>query len=156
MAEYNTWDSFLNATERNINIAFENISNIAVELWQKEVEDKFYNKYNPSEYDRSYQTLESIRVLNISKLPNGQISIEIGYDISKIKTFTYMGLTSGIERQGHNQPEMQQTYIEDGFSGYGVDRDGSHALEYMLKYVNGNDFKVIFAKELRKSGYILK
>ena len=156
MAEYVDWDSFLNAVEEDIEESFWKISDTIIEIWKREVEDKFYGLYNPSEYIRDYQTLDSIRMLNVSKNINGQIEIEIGYDTSLIHTSTYIGKQSGLERERHSDPSMQPIYVEEGFFGYGVEREGSHALEYMLKYIKGNDFKALFANELRKLGYILK
>lgn len=157
MTEYSNWDSFFNAVEKDIDKAFELVSDKVVEIWKREVEDKFYGAYNPTkEYVRDYETLDSIRTLNISKNSNGNIEVEIGYDTSLIHTSTYIGKKSGLERERHSDPELQPYLVEYGFEGYGVEREGSHAFEYMLKYVKGNDFKALFANELRKLGYTLK
>lgn len=157
MVEYNMWDSFLNAVEKDIDKAFESVSDKVVEIWKREVEDKFYGAYTPTkEYVRDYETLDSIRTLNISKNTNGQLEIEIGYDISLIHTSNYIGKKTGIERERHSDPSLQPYLVEYGFEGYGIEREGSHAFEYMLKYVKSNDFKALLANELRKLGYILK
>lgn len=156
MVDYSDWDSFLNAVDKDIEISFEKISQIAVEIWKREVEDKFYGVYSPVEYDRNYQTLDSIRVIKISKNTNGYFEIEIGYDISLITTSNYTGKRSGLERERHSNPELQPYLVEYGFEGFGIDREGSHAFEYMLGYVKSDDFKALLSNELRKLGYILK
>lgn len=156
MVEYNTWDSLFEILDRDIQVSFENVSDQIVKLWKQLVEENFYS-YNPSEYVRSFQSLDAISITNIRKLPNGMTEIEIGYDISKIKTFTYTGMSTGMERTGHENPSEMPMYIEGGFEmPNGAYHDGARAYDWLVKYIKGNDFKALLANELRKLGYILK
>ena len=84
-------------------------------MWKNLVYKNFYRAYpNPVEYDRSMDTLNSITIIDIVKTPRGTV-VSIGYDISLIKSFTYTGLLTGLERQGHTQPDLQPFYVEEGF-----------------------------------------
>ena len=156
MANYSTYDSLFKAINRDIQVSFEHMSNQIVKLWKTLVEENFYS-YNPSEYRRSFQSLDSISVLSIKKSKSGNIEVEIGYDISKIKTFTYTGISSGMERIGHENPSEIPMFVEEGFEMInGKFHDGAKAYEWLIKYIKGNDFKALFSNELKKMGYTLK
>ena len=37
-----------------------------------------------------------------------------------------------------------------------LNQNGARAYDWLVKYINGNDFKALLANELRKLGYVLK
>lgn len=156
MTDYSDWDSFLNAFDKDIETSFENTSYKIVELWKQLVEENFYN-YDNKLYERTWESLDSICVLKFSKNTNGQVEIEIGYDVSKIKFYDMS--SKGLWNK-HQNPEMMPNLIEYGwnnmYQGIRTEHHGAEAYEYLLKYVNSEDFRALFANELRKLGYTLK
>lgn len=154
---YDTFEALFNSIDRSLEISTITISNKIRDMWKLLVYKNFYQAYpNPIEYDRSMDTLNSITVINVSKTKKGIIA-SIGYDISLINPFTYSGLSTGMERQGHTQPELQPQFVEHGFSykfgNIEGEREGSGAFEQMLKLVTSQEFVNMFERELIKMGY---
>ena len=148
---YDTYDALFKRMEEDIGEALMNVSNQLIEIWKELVQINFYDRFEPQVYSRSYQSLDAISLLTINKSANGY-EITMGYDESKINT--YEATSNGYTYTAHENPELQGGYLESGFvMNNGVRREGAHALEEMLKYVNSRDFKALFENECRKLGY---
>lgn len=154
MPDYNDYESLFKAINRDIQVATENVSDQIVKLWKNLVEKNFYN-YDNQIYSRTWETLDSICILNIKKDSNGHITIEMGYDESKIKFYPEEDGMWNKHGEG-----FTSNLIEDGwnhyYKGIRTQHHGAKALEYLMKYVNSSDFKTLFSNELRKLGYTLK
>lgn len=147
---YDTYDSLFARMEEDIGEALMNVSNQLTDIWKELVQAQFYDKYEPRYYERTWETLESISLMSVDKMSDGY-EISISYDDSKIHTYN---VTYPYSYTKHEHPEMQGQMIEKGFMmNNGVYRQGAHALEDMIKYVNSKDFKVLFENECRKLGY---
>lgn len=156
MSDCYTFEQLFELIEKDISKSIDKVSEQVMNIWKQLVEDRWYGTYSPTEYIRSFETLESISIIKVDK-SSGNYSVSISYDDTKIHPFTYMGKTSGIEREGHTDISNQWNIVENGMdmpSGYF--RDGSHAYEEMLKYVRSNDFLALFNVQLKKLGYIVK
>lgn len=152
MTKYcNTWEQLFSTMEEDIGEALMNVSEQLIQIWKELVQTNFYDRYNPSVYKRTYETLESISLLNINKLSGGY-EVTLGYDESKINTYEVNSYPYSYI--SHENPELQGGYVEYGFEMQnGVYRQGSHALEDMINYTKSRDFKVLFENECRKLGY---
>lgn len=149
-----TWDSLFSEIENDIGKSLNNVSKQIIYIWQELLEDKFYSKYNPKLYERSWQTLDSIRKLDLKKTKDGY-ELNIGYDINLIQTETVYSYPYTYIR--HEDPSIQPSLVEDGWTMQnGEFRQGAHAFEDMLKYVQSSDFKALFGAEMKKLGYIFK
>lgn len=151
---YNNYSDLFARLDRDIQVATENVSDQIVKLWKSLVEKNFYN-YDNQIYSRTFESIDSICIFNIKKDINGQTTVEMGYDMSKIKFYPEEDGLWNKHGEGFN-PYL----IEDGwnhyYNGIRTQHHGAEALDYLLTYVKGNDFKALFANELRKLGYVLK
>lgn len=146
---------FKHMDEKIIDVVLIKVSEQIRDMWKQMVDDEFYGKYNPVEYERSWQSLDSISIIKTERI-GSNYTVTIAYDESKIKEFSYIGKRSGIERMAHTDIPNQAMFIEYGFEGYGTEREGVHAFEEMLRYIKTDSFKALFNAQVRRLGYDIK
>lgn len=145
---YDTYDSLFKRMEEDIGEALMNVSEQLIQIWKNLVYERFYNVYTPKMYERTYDSVDSISLLEINKTSGGY-EISLGYDSSKIK-FVDMS-DSGIWDK-HSIPSEMGGLLEYG-GIIGHDSNGIRAIEEMNRYVKSKDFKALFENECRKLGY---
>lgn len=145
---YDTYDALFKRMEEDIGEALMNVSEQLIQIWKNLVYERFYNVYNPKMYERTYDSVDSISLLEINKTNDGY-EVSLGYDSSKIK---FVDMSDRGMWDKHNIPNEMGGLIEYG-GIMGHDSNGIRAIEEMNRYVKSRDFKALFENECRKLGY---
>lgn len=150
---YKDFTSLFKDWDNGVKIGIEKTSKIVRDIWKQKLEDRFYGVYSPISYKRTFETLDSITSFSVKKTSNGY-SVDIYYDTSKITTRVPQdGDFWGI----HTEPENQSYFVEYGWEmPNGQIREGAHAFDEMLNYVNSDEFIALFKNEMKKLGYTFK
>lgn len=149
-----TWDSLFKQIENDIGKAMVKVSRQVSQIWQELLQQNFYDRYEPQVYKRTYETLASIKLIDISKKKDGY-EITIGYDEDLINTYYYE--IEGRPYKSHGIPEIMGELVEYGFTmRNGQKRKGAYAFHEMISYAQSDDFLALFGAEMKKLGYMFK
>lgn len=118
------------------------LNSIALEIKDMlhEYTQTWYDKREPSTYDRTYEFINSLTIKEISI-----DEVEVGFDANKMS----LGYNNGWSQ--HEDRFYPLSEIID--SGWEQRTDGSHALENTIAYMSSNVFKNDVTKKLKKYGY---
>lgn len=149
---HETFESLFLEIEKNMNeVLINEISQELITIWTQLLYDNFYAVYSPHSYNRTFQILSSLSVLNVSKSGSGKTYVSIGYDMKSLE----QGLNNGVWNQ-HEDPKLDMR-IEVGYKGgvLGHDPSGIHAIDEMYVLLNSPKFKEMFNQKMRVRGFIM-
>ena len=148
MSTHSTFESLFLEINKDIDQSMVAISEEIADMWRQLIWERFYMAYSPSVYERTYETLASLSVLDITKV-GGIISVRVGYDDNKIKFYDQSAI--GLWDK-HEDPSMMGSLFEYGSIMY-HDPNGIHAIDTMLEYVRSSKFAEQFKLKLKAKGY---
>lgn len=130
----------------------DDMSENLIEIWTQLLWEEFYMKYEPKTYERSYQLLASIAVLNASKSGSGKTFLNIGYDPRLLEE----GKNGNWNM--HEDKDVLGDIVEygDPLGKQGVGMLGHNpirAIDDMVRYANSEAFAKRFSALMRAKGY---
>lgn len=120
-----------------------------------------YNAYQPKDYLRSMNYINSLTVKRVSKNSAGELETEIFFDPNKIYSREmegeywnqHMSVNGDSMWGGKSISEWMPIFIEHGVSGSLWDRDGIEVVDTILKELNSNStYKKMMMDQLRRKG----
>lgn len=121
-----------------------------------------YLKYEPNQYLRSEEYVNSLTVTKVYKNSEGGLETEIYFDPEKIHSRElqdevwnqHMSLNGDSEWNGSPISEWLPIFIEKGVKNSKWDREGIEVVNNILKELDNNgEFKKMMAKELERKGF---
>lgn len=120
--------------------ALEEVAEIVKEMWKAHLREYWYDVYNPTQYDRTYETLESIVKTDVVE-NNGRFLVYIHYDTNLINRYVY----------AHHDPDAMPYIVEEGDGITAGHPQASHAMERTVEWL---EQKRVFENTVRE--YIKK
>lgn len=121
------------------------------------VNKKWYGNFSPTEYQRTYEFLKSITVLEAHVAPDGSMEAEVYFDVNKISPhIREKGLNAHASFKGKDESDKIPTWIEFGNKNIlgrkdSVVEKGIHSIDY-LKPVASKILLSELKKELKNNG----
>ena len=121
-----------------------------------------YNAYQPKDYLRSMNYINSLTIRKVSKNSAGELETEIFFDPDKIFSREmegeywnqHMSVNGDTSWGGRQISEWIPIFIERGVSGSLWDRDGIEVVDTILKELNSNSrYKTMMMNQLRRKGF---
>ena len=122
-----------------------------------------YNAYQPQDYLRSMNYINSLTVKKVSKNSTGELETEIFFDPDKIFSREmegeywnqHMSVNGDSSWEGRPISEWIPIFMEHGVSGNSKwHRDGIEVVDTILKELNSNGrYKKMMMNELKKKGF---
>lgn len=121
-----------------------------------------YQSYQPKDYLRSMNYINSLTVKKVSKNGAGELETEIFFDPNKIYSREmegkywnqHMSVNGDSSWGGRPISEWLPIFIERGVSGSLWDREGIEVVDTILKELNSNStYKNMMMKELKRKGF---
>lgn len=121
-----------------------------------------YNAYQPKDYLRSMNYINSLTVKKVTKNGVGELEVEISFDSNKIYSREmegeywnqHMSVNGDDTWGGRPISEWIPIFMEHGVSGSLWDRDGIEVVDTILKELNSNStYKKMMMKELKRKGF---
>jgi len=130
-------------------IALHVLADRVQEMWIQYTQDRWYDKYNPKEYDRTFAILQSIIQTGLTQIGKNKFKIDvyIDYDVMNHYHPNTQGIIDG--------EETVQLIENIGHAFAGDEREGTHAFEDIVKWLR-LDYEKFLLSELPKYGYDLK
>lgn len=116
--------------------ALDEVAEIVRDMWKAHLQEYWYDVYDPKQYQRTYETLESIVKTNVVEY-KGQFKVFIHYDTDLINRYT----------DAHHNPDDMPYIVEDGD---GLTRGHTTASHAMERTINWLEQKNIFEDTIRK------
>lgn len=148
---HETYESLFKQIEIDMNdVLINEISQELITIWTQMLYTNFYAVYDNYSYERTYEILSSISVLNVSKSGSGKTYVSIGYDMNSLT----QGDNNGWAQ--HEDPKLDMR-IESGYKGgvMGHDPRGINSLDELYSLLNSPKFKEMFNQRMRSRGYIM-
>lgn len=146
--KYKDLDGYLRS---RINDAVMSCAKIAEIKLKDDIMSKLYNEYNPKEYQRTYDFLESVSLKPIVGKKN-TINVMIYYDTSKIiPNFVEDNWNQHEDIWGIDVHEFIPLWLEFGTKNSLWDREGIYAMEGLEIYLRDR-YKDMLKKELERKG----
>lgn len=143
-----------NILKSKLERAVEQCGKIAEIKLHNMVMDRLYNSYNPIQYDRNHNFLDSITLVPI--LNKNGITVMLHYDTDKIHaSMVKDNWNRHMDVNGNDVSEYIPMWLEFGTEGSLWDREGIYSMIEVEVYMISN-YKRILYQELKKQGLNVK
>lgn len=124
-----------------------------------------YNDYEPQDYLRSMNYVNSLTVKKVFKNATGELETEIFFDPEKIHSREmvgeywnqHMSVNGDSSWGGRPISEWIPIWMEHGVSGSLWDREGIEVVDTIMKQLkNDREFRKLMMNELRRRGFNVK
>jgi len=119
------------------------------EMWIQYTQERWYDKYDPNVYERTFAILQAIIQTDIIQIGKNKFKVDVYIDYNVMNAYhpnTY-GIIDG---------EATVDLIENiGHAFIGDTRDGTHAFEDIIEWLR-MDYERYLLSEIPKYGYDLK
>lgn len=162
-------DEYFKYVKKQIKSVLEQIAEeVRKELYDT-VNDNLYKTYNPKQYQRTYELLNSISKTEIKENSDGEYYVVIYYDTDKILAYPSLSNLTGDKNEygslwgqhadfyGNDVSEYIPLWIEHGTSGVNnpYHRKGIYAIDEVKEWIE-KEFNNRFKKKLLARGIKVK
>lgn len=126
-----------------------------VEILRDFTKINVYQKYSPTEYDRTFELIDSISKRNFKQISKNKYQAEIFFDDKKIKARRSDGMWNfHMSIDGIDISASLPFWIEEGTNGSLWDRDGAYMVRETERFLKKtNKLNVLLRKELLRKGF---
>ena len=148
-----TYPQLFAALEKRIELALQKVAEKVEEIITQYVMDNLYQDYEPTNYLRTYDYINSLTVGKVKKNGNNY-QVQIYFDADKIRPVWRDGeWNAHMSWDGKNDNDLLPLFIEEGVENSLYDRDGIYTMENTKKIIEDTRFHLSeLSRILRQQG----
>lgn len=160
--QFSNWDDLMRHLESQMVINLEKIGEEIKNVLRFNIKQLWYDRYTPTNYERTYEVIDSLRCSKAKKVNNNTYEVIIYFDFSQIRPYStasgswnkHMSLDGSTEYGGKTIGEWLVTWIETGQDSPYFSWRGVYPIETTKQWVQDDLYLLNRMKELLgKQGY---
>jgi len=156
MSDFRDYKSLFKYINQNIKLSLDQVAQQVQQMVKDFIIQELYQNYKPTEYDRTYEFLNSVSVSKVEEITKGKYMVQIYFDTSLIHPYiTSSFWNAHASVTGHNMSSFIPLFLEEGTDFPSLyPREGIHSMETIREDLDRSKKYMGMIKEfLEKKGF---